>query len=62
MAAGIYCDGKASCVVGTHTHIPTADTRILSLGTAFQTDAGMCGDYESVIGMSPEVAQVVYRT
>lgn len=56
VAAGLYCDGKASCVVGTHTHIPTADTRILSEGTAFQTDAGMCGDYESVIGMSPEVA------
>ncbi len=44
-------DGRASLVVGTHTHVPSADHRILPGGTAFQTDAGMCGDYDSVIGM-----------
>ena len=48
---GLFCDGRASLVVGTHTHCPTADTRILPQGTAFQTDAGMCGDYNSVVGM-----------
>ena len=48
---GHYCNGRASLVVGTHTHVPTADTMILSNGTAYQTDAGMCGDYDSVIGM-----------
>ena len=53
-AIGHYFDGKASLVVGTHTHIPTNDTRILKKGTAYQTDAGMCGDYESVIGMNKE--------
>ena len=46
-----FFDGKATAVVGTHTHIPTADTRVLEKGTAFQTDIGMCGDYNSVIGM-----------
>lgn len=51
MAMGHFCDGRASLVVGTHTHIPTADTQILPHGTAYQTDAGMCGDYDSVIGM-----------
>ncbi len=51
MATGHYCDGRASLVVGTHTHVPTADTMILPGGTAYQTDAGMCGDYHSVIGM-----------
>lgn len=51
MAMGHFCDGRASVVVGTHTHVPTADTQILSGGTAFQSDAGMCGDYDSVIGM-----------
>ncbi len=51
---GVFCDGRASLVVGTHTHTPTADTRILPGGTAFQTDAGMCGDYNSVIGMESE--------
>lgn len=50
-AFGHFVDGRASLVVGTHSHIPTADARILSKGTAFQTDAGMCGDYDSVIGM-----------
>ncbi|MEL6838823.1 MAG: TIGR00282 family metallophosphoesterase [Pseudomonadota bacterium] len=51
MAMGHYCDGRASIVVGTHTHVPTADAMILPGGTAYQTDAGMCGDYNSVIGM-----------
>tara|TARA_B100000965_G_C19584688_1_gene755178 strand:+ start:107 stop:913 length:807 start_codon:yes stop_codon:yes gene_type:complete len=51
MAIGHYLDGKASLVVGTHTHIPTNDARILSNGTGYMTDAGMCGDYDSVIGM-----------
>ena len=51
MAMGHWCDGRASIVVGTHTHIPTADAQILPAGTAFQADAGMCGDYNSVIGM-----------
>mgnify|MGYP001364748655 FL=1 len=50
-AIGHYFDGKATLVVGTHTHIPTNDARILKNGTAYQTDAGMCGDYDSVIGM-----------
>lgn len=44
-------DGMLSLVIGTHTHVPTADHRVLAGGTAFQTDAGMCGDYDSVIGM-----------
>ncbi len=51
MAMGHFCDGRASMVVGSHTHVPTADAMILSKGTAFQSDAGMCGDYNSVIGM-----------
>ena len=51
MALGHWCDGRASLVVGTHTHVPTADTQILERGAAYQTDAGMCGDYDSVIGM-----------
>ncbi len=50
-ALGHYLDGRVSIVVGTHTHIPSADTRILPGGTAYQSDAGMCGDYDSVIGM-----------
>lgn len=49
-------DGRVSFVVGTHTHVPTADAQILPGGTAFQTDAGMCGDYDSVIGMDKGVA------
>ena len=53
-AIGHFFDGSASGVVGTHTHIPTADTRILENGTAYQTDIGMCGDYNSVIGMNKE--------
>lgn len=51
MGMGHFCDGRASVVVGSHTHIPTADAMILPGGTAYQTDAGMCGDYNSVIGM-----------
>ena len=54
MAIGHFFDGFSTCVVGTHTHIPTADTRILRNGTAYQTDIGMCGDYDSVIGMNKE--------
>ncbi|MGJ8560511.1 MAG: TIGR00282 family metallophosphoesterase [Litorimonas sp.] len=50
-AMGYFCDSRASLVIGTHQHVPTADTRILPQGTAYQTDAGMCGDYNSIIGM-----------
>ena len=53
-AIGHFFDGKATLVVGTHTHIPTNDARVLNNGTAFQTDAGMCGDYDSVIGMNKD--------
>ncbi len=51
MAMGHWCDGRASLVVGTHTHVPTGDAQVLAGGTAYLTDAGMCGDYNSVIGM-----------
>ncbi len=54
MAIAHFLDGSITCVVGTHTHVPTADTRILEKGTAYQTDIGMCGDYNSVIGMNKE--------
>ena len=54
MAIGHFFDGGATCVIGTHTHVPTADTRILEKGTAYQTDIGMCGDYNSVIGMNKQ--------
>ena len=54
MAIGHFFDGSSTCVVGTHTHVPTADTRVLDKGTAYQTDIGMCGDYNSVIGMNKE--------
>ena len=54
MAMGHFFDGKATLLVGTHTHVPTNDARILNFGTAYQTDAGMCGDYNSVIGMNKE--------
>jgi len=53
-AIGHFFDGQATLVVGTHTHIPTNDARILENGTAYQTDAGMCGDYNSVIGMNKD--------
>src|SRR5579859_2354536 len=56
MALGHFLDGRASLVVGTHSHVPTADAQILPKGTAYQTDAGMCGDYDSVIGMKKEPA------
>ena len=52
MAMGYFFDGKVTMVVGTHTHVPTSDYRILEKGTAYQTDVGMCGDYNSVIGMN----------
>ena len=54
MAMGHHCDGRASLVVGSHTHVPTADHMILADGTAYQSDAGMCGDYDSVIGMQKD--------
>jgi len=54
MAMGHFCDGRATLVVGTHTHVPTADAQILPHGTAYQTDAGACADYDSVIGMDKE--------
>lgn len=53
---GHYADGRVSMLVGTHVHIPTADTRILPKGSAYQTDAGMCGIYDSVIGVKKEAA------
>jgi metallophosphoesterase (TIGR00282 family) len=52
--AGFFCDGRASLVVGTHTHVPTADHQILPGGTAYMTDAGMTGDYDSIIGMQKD--------
>ena len=54
MALGHFLDGKVTTVVGTHTHVPTSDTKILKNGTAYQTDLGMCGDYDSVIGMNKD--------
>jgi hypothetical protein len=55
MAGGHFVDGRVSLFVGTHTHVPTADAMILPGGTAYQSDAGMCGDYDSVIGMDKTV-------
>jgi len=55
MAAGHFVDGRVSLFVGTHTHVPTADAMVLAGGTAYQSDAGMCGDYDSVIGMDKTV-------
>jgi len=55
-AMGYHCDGRVSFVVGTHTHVPTADARILPNGTGYQTDAGMCGCYDSIIGMDKAIA------
>jgi calcineurin-like phosphoesterase len=54
VAMGWYLDGRVSAVIGTHTHIPTADARILPQGTAYQTDCGMTGPYESVIGVEKD--------
>ena len=56
MSMGHFCDGRVSAVVGTHSHVPTADAQVLPKGTAYMTDAGMCGDYDSVIGMQKEAA------
>jgi calcineurin-like phosphoesterase len=56
MALGHFADGRVSAVFGTHCHVPTADAQILPGGTAYQTDAGMCGDYDSVIGLKKEPA------
>jgi metallophosphoesterase (TIGR00282 family) len=53
---GHYCDGRVSAVLGSHSHVPTADGWVLPGGTAYQTDVGMCGDYDSVIGMKKEGA------
>ena len=63
-AMGWYLDGRVTAVLGTHTHVPTADERILPQGTAFQTDVGMTGPYESVIGMRPEkvLERFLYNT
>jgi calcineurin-like phosphoesterase len=55
MAMGHYVDGRVSLLVGTHTHVPTADHQILPGGTAYMSDAGMCGDFDSVIGMEKSV-------
>jgi len=52
---GHYCDGRVSAVVGTHTHVPTADLQILENGTAYMSDVGMCGDYNSVLGSEKSV-------
>ena len=54
MAMGHFCDGRASAVIGSHTHVPTGDCMLLPKGTAYMTDAGMCGDYNSVIGMEKD--------
>lgn len=54
LAMGYYLNGRVSAVIGTHTHIPTSDARIMNKGTAYQTDTGMCGDYDSVLGFDPE--------
>ena len=56
MAMGHFLDGRVTAVIGSHSHIPTADAWVLPGGTAYQTDAGMCGDYDSVIGMKKDVA------
>ena len=61
-AMGHFADGRASMVVGTHSHVPTADARILTRGTAYQTDCGMCGDYDSVIGMQKQGAVARFVT
>ena len=55
VAMGWYLDGRATAVLGTHTHVPTADERILPNGTAFQTDVGMSGPYDSIIGVEKDL-------
>ena len=62
VAMGWYLDGRVSAVVGTHTHIPTADTRVLPGGTAYQTDAGMTGPYDSVIGIDKAMVLHKFKT
>ena len=62
MAMGHFLDGRVTLVVGTHSHVPTADAQILPGGTAYQTDSGMCGDYDSVIGMKKEAAIARFLT
>ena len=62
MALGHFADGRASLVVGTHTHVPTADVQVLPGGTAYMTDVGMCGDYDSVIGMDKRIALGRFRS
>jgi len=61
-AMGQFLDGRVSMVVGSHTHVPTGDARILPKGTAYQTDAGMCGDYNSVIGFKREAPLERFQT
>jgi 2',3'-cyclic-nucleotide 2'-phosphodiesterase len=61
MAMAHMLDGRVSAVVGTHTHTPTADHQILAKGTAYQSDVGMCGDYDSVIGMDKDAALGRFR-
>lgn len=60
VAMGHFCDGRASFVIGTHTHIPTADTQILPKGTGYQTDAGICGSFDGVIGMDLELSLNIF--
>ena len=62
MAMAHFLDGRVSAVVGTHTHVPTADAQVLKGGTAYQTDLGMTGDYDSVIGMQKEAATARFTT
>lgn len=61
-AMGHFLDGRASLVVGTHTHVPTADDQILPRGTGYITDLGMCGDYDSVIGMKKDISLYRFQT
>jgi 2',3'-cyclic-nucleotide 2'-phosphodiesterase len=61
-AMGHFLDGRVSAVIGSHTHVPTSDARIFPKGTAYQTDAGMCGDYNSVIGFEPDVPLQMFTT
>jgi calcineurin-like phosphoesterase len=62
MALGHFADGRVSAVFGSHCHVPTADQQIFPAGTAYQTDAGMCGDYDSVIGMQKGPAVLKFVT
>jgi 2',3'-cyclic-nucleotide 2'-phosphodiesterase len=62
MAMGWHLDGRVSALVGTHTHIPTADTRVLRGGTAYQTDCGMTGPYDSVIGVDTDIILQRFKT